>query len=168
MRSQAFNSLLYLEPRKPPSAKPIIDHVTVGMFHIFRAHVQQQGAFMFGRHVFRPHVMWGDSFTCPSCAAALLRVDGSPPVPRSTGWDYKLKYDVFTHALCVHYLAYHRDEVRAHDWQVLEHLFNATQTKQRAETVASNSRQSFDTLDPVSFQAMLNGDVSHWAFPHPF
>lgn len=77
--------LLYLNPLKPKSDEPVIDKITRRMASAFSNALPT-----------RP--VWRGWHTCV-CGA------------RSSNRDYELVDGTETNSLCVHYLAYHRDEV---------------------------------------------------------
>lgn len=79
--------LLYLTPQRPPSASPVIDDLTRRMTGMWRGRREAQ--------------VWRGWHTCV-CGA------------RSDSKDWWVGDAPFlTNALCVHYLAFHRDEVPA-------------------------------------------------------
>lgn len=83
--SSDLRFLLYIEPTRAASPKPVIDSATRRMAGNFRQARLPQFAYR-GVH------------TC-TCGAS------------STNVDYLLPSGVQTNSLCVHYLAHHRDEV---------------------------------------------------------
>ncbi len=88
MKNTDKKHVLYIEPRKPPSDMPVIDGLTRKMTAAFRqSHV---GKMWLGKH---------------GCSGCLPR-----EIP-STCFDHRLPDGRLTNSLCIHYLAYHRDEV---------------------------------------------------------
>ena len=85
------HGLLYIEPQGPPSALPLIDALTRKMAAAFRQ-AESTGDRYRGFHICR-------------CGGA-----------HSDNTDWILPSDEQTNSLCVHYLAFHRDEVPA--WQL--------------------------------------------------
>ena len=89
------SGMLYMEPRQAPAIKPIIDSRTRKMTAAFRQ--ASEGDHWMGWH------------TC-SCGA------------ESSSCDFILPNKEETNSLCVHYLAWHRDEVSALQLQKVEAL----------------------------------------------
>lgn len=79
------DSVLYIKPSAKVTAEPDIDKLTRKMAAAFRA-ARETGVHWRGYHLCR-------------CGAA------------STNTDYALPGGGYTNSLCVHYLAFHRDEV---------------------------------------------------------
>lgn len=82
------NHILYIEPQKPPSKMPVIDGLTRKMTAALRQ--AERGACWLGVH------------GCTGCY---------PHDIMSHSCDYVLPNGQETNSLCIHYLAYHRDEV---------------------------------------------------------
>lgn len=78
-------SLLFMVPVQQASVQPVVDHATRLMTAAFRAYVKTRGR-------------WRGVHRCV-CGA------------RSSNVDYELPDGSVTNSLCVHYLAYHREEV---------------------------------------------------------
>jgi hypothetical protein len=87
--------LLFIEPENEPSDKPIIDELTMKMTASFRK-AKKENAY-FGWH------------NC-SCGA------------NSGNHDYSLNNGEMTNANCIHYLAYHRDEISQEQLDRVEKL----------------------------------------------
>lgn len=86
--------LLYIEPQSPKLDSPVLDDMTQKMTSAFgqnKTGVAYEGQFMEGSAT----MGWQ---TC-ACGA------------RSTNVDYLLESGFVTNSLCIHYLAWHRNEV---------------------------------------------------------
>jgi len=83
----ADGRLLYINPSRRTSPEPLVDGVTRMMTAAFRA-AEETGVVWRGRHT-------------RACGA------------RSGNTDWYLPGEVLVNSLCVHYLAFHRDEVPA-------------------------------------------------------
>ena len=100
-----LNLLLYIEPQKDPSEKPIIDKLTKRMVAAFRK--AKRGVIEYdsckdGKPFKGFHETFGAGWRGPhtcSCGA------------QSHCNDYLLPNGEVTNSLCVHYLVYHRDEI---------------------------------------------------------
>jgi hypothetical protein len=93
--------LLFMEPQNEPSKKPVIDELTMKMTASFRKakkgaihDYQQQGQ----GYEFHENDGWCGWHNC-SCGA------------NAGGQDYLLSNGEMTNGNCVHYLAYHREEI---------------------------------------------------------
>jgi len=93
MLSHEPNHLLFIEPRKSPARKPLVDALTRRMVAAFR--LATKAAVYRGFHF------------C-SCAA------------RSGNCDFTLPNGMLTNSLCIHYLAHHRAEVPADQLAIIE------------------------------------------------
>ena len=78
-------ALLFIEPCQPPSSEPVIDSLTRKMTAAWRK-AETSDYVYFGVH---------------QCVCSVL----------STNCNYYLRNGAITNSLCVHYLAYHREEV---------------------------------------------------------
>jgi len=81
--------ILYIEPKQQRSSKPVIDEITKKMTWLWR-HQEESGIMYFGTH------------GC-ICGAESSSNDHLLPLKNS-------KY-MLTNSLCVHYVAYHREEI---------------------------------------------------------
>lgn len=93
--------LLFIEPENEPSEKPVIDELTKKMTAYFRK--AKTGAIhcyskMGQGYEFKEDDGWLGWHNC-SCGA------------NAGGQDYLLPNGEMTNANCIHYLAYHRDEI---------------------------------------------------------
>lgn len=92
--------LLYIEPKNPPSERPLVDELT----GIMAAALEdtETGVLLGvqkGKPLFKPGGSWRGFHIC-SCGAV------------SDSQDFRIRgSDIVTNSLCVHYLAYHRDEI---------------------------------------------------------
>ncbi len=77
--------LLYMEPQQSASEEPVLDEVTQKMTAAFRLAEPSE----YGYRGFHQCI-------CGACG---------------TNYDYQLRNGEWTNSLCVHYLAYHREEV---------------------------------------------------------
>jgi len=89
--------LLYIEPKKEPLTKPLIDAYTRKMTAAFRQAKVNYERSCFGFH---------------SCEC---RVESEPHT-------YELGNGLVTNSLCIHYLAFHREEVPDYDLKNVESL----------------------------------------------
>jgi hypothetical protein len=88
--------ILYVEPSRDISLKPVIDELTRKMTAALRQ--SQSGTFNPASQQFRV----GSGFRgTHECACGV----------RSSNCDYRLPNGEITNSLCVHYLAWHRDEL---------------------------------------------------------
>ena len=104
--------LLYIEPKFNKDKNPVIDELTIKMFNEIKPILLQEynpfskmpsnwGSYGRGKSkeiVFHPGVISLGHHKC-ICGAT------------SSGCDYLLSNGLITNLLCVHYLAYHRNEV---------------------------------------------------------
>lgn len=88
--------VLYIEPSAKVSAEPVIDELTRKMVAAFRESEESM-------------IMWRGFHMC-ACGAA------------SNNKDYVLPNGDKTNSLCVHYLAFHRDEVPASQLEKVQRL----------------------------------------------
>ena len=107
MKINTDNVLLYIEPINNKSTLPIIDNLTIKMFnamknHIDKGHVTESGIFLSDVYTKGVHLC--------NCGKA------------SKCYDFLLKSNICTNSLCVHYLAYHRDEVLEEELKKIENL----------------------------------------------
>jgi hypothetical protein len=89
--------LLFIHPFDPPSEHPLIDELTKRMTAAFNR--CERGVWL-SDGGFRVGHSWRGSHRC-SCGA----------ISDSQDRRYNHGMDVITNSLCVHYLAYHRDEI---------------------------------------------------------
>ena len=89
-------ALLFIEPERPASPSPMIDHITRRMCAAFRKAEESDYAYA-GTHI------------C-ICGA------------ESSDVDYHMPNGMMTNALCVHYVAHHRDEVPQRHLSIIEEL----------------------------------------------
>jgi hypothetical protein len=89
--------LLFIEPIHPAASTPIVDHLTRKMAAAFRKARTDDRHYYLGRH------------QC-ICGA------------NSTNQNYYLPNGFMTNSLCVHYVAYHRSEVPAHQLTLIKTL----------------------------------------------
>ena len=93
--------LLFIEPQNKPSEKPIIDELTMKMTASFKKSKKgtiDRYSVMGQGYKFIEDNSWRGWHTC-SCGA------------NAGGQDYLLPNGEMTNANCMHYLAYHRDEI---------------------------------------------------------
>lgn len=86
--------LLYIEPQGQRSTEPVIDELTKKMTAAFKDYKTGSGS----QGQFMEDVMTMGHQTC-ACGA------------QSTNVDYLLPNGFITNSLCIHYLAWHRNEV---------------------------------------------------------
>lgn len=105
---QGENVLLFIEPKKTKSQECLKDELTIKMFNLLQknilntGHLSSSGKFIKGLSTMGVH-------TC-KCGAA------------SSSVDYIIDDMIVTNFLCVHYLAYHRDEVPKDDIDIIHKL----------------------------------------------
>jgi len=162
------HALLYLHPKLPCAKTPVVDDVTLTMFRAFTQHVQAQGTLYGPNHAFQAGLFTLGVHWCTGCPKTWRRrgkyeggVPGSQVLdvdrngPRSTGRDYQLTGGLVTNALCVHYVACHREEVPAAAIAKIETTLNTDVT---SELSASEQAQ---------LHAMIVGRPDQAGFPHP-
>lgn len=107
---EGTKALLFIEPRLPPSYYPVIDKALFKLTGALRQSMRAGNRF---GSVFeeRPGVVqWiegGQTFGCVSCGPCY---DGGLRV-NSEGQDYELHGGYYVNSLCLHYLAFHREEI---------------------------------------------------------
>ena len=102
--------LLFIEPKNNKSEKPVIDDLTIKMFLILKRNVDNVGTVMH-KGYFAPGIGTMGLHECV-CGAT------------SHSCDYLLDGIIATNWLCVHYLAYHRDEIPKEEIEKLNQLKN--------------------------------------------
>ena len=109
--------LLFIEPKNPASAEPVVDDLTRRMAAALNDGVGGTGM---SQADFRPGGGWRGWHTCV-CGAC------------SSNQNYLLQDGQVTNSLCVHYLAFHRDEVPESELQKVRGLpsYEAEPTQQQ-------------------------------------
>lgn len=87
--------MLFIEPKQNKSDTPVLDELTIKMFNAFKNY-QEEGVYTGGNFVTIIRTMGYHQCKCGKF---------------SSDHDYKLNNGKITNYLCVHYMAYHRDEV---------------------------------------------------------
>lgn len=108
--------VLYIRPGTRGTAEPVIDSLTRKMAAAYRA-AESSGVLWRGFHICR-------------CGA------------RSTNTDYVLPGGAATNSLCVHYLAFHRDEVPPGELAKVAALTSGEAEPNTEELAASETRRA--------------------------
>ncbi len=103
-------ALLFIEPKNESSDNPLIDSATRKMSAALRLHTNKNGC-LSPKGEFIPDTVLRGFHIC-GCKAG-----GS-----SASHDYVLPNGIITNSLCIHYLAYHRDEVPEDALTLIESL----------------------------------------------
>lgn len=115
--------ILYMEPENNKSEEPIIDALTVKMFYVLKRNLNNNCIFLNGvikKGWFTKGYHWCE------CGK------------RSTSCDYVLENGQVVNYLCVHYLAYHRDEVSEEDIEKVNKLSGSELLKTEDEEKFKN------------------------------
>jgi len=118
-------ALLYIEPQNDRSNEPIIDHLTIKMFNLLITSWENpvnRGTLM-GNNKARQFVSGIGTMGHHNCRCGAA----------SECYDYLLNGTLVTNTLCVHYLAYHRDEVPQSEINKLEKLDSSTKLEENSE-----------------------------------
>lgn len=107
MKLDIETALLFIEPKETRSQEPIVDRITIKMFNLIMKNLENRG--VAGSRGFTTGLATMGVHTC-ICGA------------HSTSCDYMINNTIATNSLCVHYLAYHRDEVPQSHIDVIETL----------------------------------------------
>lgn len=134
------NLLLYIEPKNPPSKKPVIDIITCTMVDAFRRAKSGVANYMNdeGPYEFMEGVGYKGTHTC-SCNV------------RSSNRDYLLPHGEMTNSLAVHYLAYHRDEISEEQLERVDTLSDDASLPTDEELRVPKGSEGFD-IDDASRQ----------------
>jgi hypothetical protein len=103
------NVLLYIEPKNCKS-EPIIDELTIKMFNAIKEAIDEDHiGTLNSKNRFTIGIMTMGHHQCV-CGAI------------SSGADYLLNNGLITNYLCVHYVAYHRDEISEEELDKVKNL----------------------------------------------
>jgi hypothetical protein len=108
MKIQSNKVLLFIEPEKDKSPEPLIDELTIKMFNSLKNNIKNTGC-----------VSWNGHF---NRGLATMGIHECICGKQSTNCDYILENGIATNYLCVHYLAYHREEVSTEELEKVKKL----------------------------------------------
>ena len=118
--------LLFIEPVHLSSSTPIVDHLTRRMAAAFRMARADDGHFYLGWH------------RC-ICGA------------NSTNQNYYLPNGFLTNSLCVHYVAYHRSEIPAHQLTLIKTLTSGEVEPTYLELVGKRFQEDRSYLSKIYY-----------------
>ena len=107
------NVLLFIEPSSPPSQEPLIDEVVKKMTTAL-LEARKAGRIGFFDFSCAEGKWWSNAqapggHECDACKEQGRDIS-------SLNYDFEISGRLYTHSLCLHYLAYHREEVP--EWQI--------------------------------------------------
>ena len=110
MKIEGDKTILFIEPTGKKSDDPVIDTLTIKMFNALNKSIKTNN---------RGHIGGNGNFTK---GLYTLGVHECICGKGSTSCDYMLSSNQATNFLCVHYLAYHRDEIPMDEIKKVESL----------------------------------------------
>lgn len=110
MKCEEENALLYIEPYNNKTNTPVLDELTIKVFNAWKTRIGE-GVYMNGGLVRGLRTMGLHECRCGKY---------------SGNSDYELEGGKITNTLCVHYMAYHRNEVPEKEMKKVEELDAST------------------------------------------